>query len=128
MDATLSGSVEKFTADPAAGQVSPKATATLSNGRTGLAAGSFSWDTDLPQPVGGQNQSPSPTAYLLGALAGCAVAFINDTLAPQFDVEITELTVSGHANLPDGHRELQRQPCRPPRSRWGQAGLAAAAH
>lgn len=38
---------------------------------------------------------PSPTAYLLGALAGCAVAFSRDTLAPQFDVELTNVSATG---------------------------------
>jgi len=41
---------------------------------------------------GGGNLGPSPTAYLLGALAGCAVAFLRDTLAPQFGVEIDDVT------------------------------------
>jgi uncharacterized OsmC-like protein len=31
------------------------------------------------------------TAYLLGALAGCAVAFLHDTLAPGFDVQIDDV-------------------------------------
>ena len=43
-------------------------------------------------PLGGENLAPSPTAYLLGALAGCAVAFLHDTLAPQFDVAIDDVT------------------------------------
>ncbi|MFF0905606.1 UNVERIFIED_CONTAM: OsmC family protein [Kocuria sp. CPCC 205316] len=94
MNIALSESIERFTADPAAGQISPKVTATLTQGRTRLGAGPFSWETDLPQPVGGSNESPSPTAYLLGALAGCAVAFIHDTLAPQLGVEITELSAT----------------------------------
>ena len=48
--------------------------------------GSFSWRTDLPVPLGGTNEAPGPTALLLSALAGCAVVFIRDTLAPQLDV------------------------------------------
>ena len=43
-------------------------------------------------PLGGENLAPSPTAYLLGALAGCGVAFLHDTLAPQFDVAIDDIT------------------------------------
>ena len=39
-----------------------------------------------------QDLAPSPTAYLLGALAGCAVAFLHDTLAPLFDVAIDDAT------------------------------------
>jgi uncharacterized OsmC-like protein len=48
--------------------------------------GSFSWRTDMPVPLGGTNEAPSPTALLLSALAGCAVVFIRDTLAPQLGV------------------------------------------
>lgn len=36
--------------------------------------GSFSWRTDMPVSLGGTNEAPSPTALLLSALAGCAVA------------------------------------------------------
>ena len=69
-------------------------TATLANGRARLSAGSFNWDADLPPILGGENLAPSPTAYLLGALAGCAVAFLRDTLAPQFGVEIDDVTAA----------------------------------
>src|SRR3712207_1089211 len=48
----------------------------------------FSWNSDLPEPIGGTNQAPSPTALLLSALAGCAVVFIRDTLAPQLGVRV----------------------------------------
>ena len=70
----------------------PTVTATLANGRARLSAGAFNWDADLPAALGGENLAPSPTAYLLGALAGCAVAFLHDTLAPQFDVAIDDVT------------------------------------
>jgi hypothetical protein len=40
--------------------------------------GSFSWHTDMPVPLGGTNEAPSPTALLLSALAGCAVVFMRD--------------------------------------------------
>ena len=53
-----------------------------------LEAGSFSWRADLPPTLGGTNQAPSPTALLLSALAGCAVVFIRDTLAPQLGVPV----------------------------------------
>ncbi len=53
-----------------------------------LEFGAFSWRCDLPQPIGGTNGAPSPTALLLSALAGCAVVFIRDTLAPQLGVQI----------------------------------------
>jgi uncharacterized OsmC-like protein len=72
--------------DKAKGTPTVKARA---DGAQGLMeAGPFSWRADLPQPLGGTNQAPSPTALLLSALAGCAVVFIRDTLAPQFGVRI----------------------------------------
>ncbi len=65
-----------------------------------LEAGPFSWRADLPQPVGGTNQAPSPTALLLSALAGCAVVFIRDTLAPQLGIHVdaVEATVQCEAD------------------------------
>lgn len=81
-----------FSDNPAAGKVHPAATATLANGRARISSGPFNWDADLPPVIGGANQSPSPTAYLLGALAGCAVVFVQAALAPEFEVEIQELT------------------------------------
>ena len=53
-----------------------------------LEAGSFSWRADLPPSLGGTNAAPSPTAMLLAALAGCAVVFIRDTLAPQLGIQV----------------------------------------
>lgn len=53
----LTASTERCTADPAAGQIAPQVTATLTEGRTRLGAGSFTGETDLPQPVGGHNVS-----------------------------------------------------------------------
>jgi uncharacterized OsmC-like protein len=89
---TISESIQRFTADPAAARSAPAVTATLVDGRARLSAGSFNWDADLAAPLGGGNVAPSPTAYLLGALAGCAVTFLNDTLAPQFGVRIESIT------------------------------------
>jgi uncharacterized OsmC-like protein len=87
----------KFRADPAAGRSTPTVTATLVNGHARLSAGSFNWDADLAPSLGGENLAPSPTAYLLGALAGCAVAFLRDTLAPQFEVEIDDVSAVASA-------------------------------
>ncbi|MFC5727963.1 MULTISPECIES: OsmC family protein [Nocardioides] len=91
---TIQETRSKFTDDPAAAKTAPKVTATLNNGFARLSAGPFNWDSDLPAPLGGGNTAPSPTAYLLGALAGCAVAFVNDVLAPEFDVEIDDVTAT----------------------------------
>src|SRR5258705_12399066 len=89
---TIAETEARFRADPSAAKSSPAVTATLVNGHARLSAGPFNWDADLPPALGGENLAPSPTAYLLGALAGCAVAFLHDTLAPQFEVEITDVT------------------------------------
>ena len=66
--------------------------------------GSFSWRTDTP--VGGTNEAPSPTALLLSALAGCAVVFMRDTLAPQLGVTIDAIEATAQcetdAGLGDG--------------------------
>lgn len=101
MTTTLDDSVARFTADPSSGRTRPEVTAVLANGHARLSAGPFNWEADLPPAVGGANQAPSPTAYLLGALAGCAVAFINDSLAPEFDVaiEAIEATANCGADL-----------------------------
>jgi len=93
MSATALAETEtRFRSDPSTARSTPTVTATLANGRARLSTGPFNWDADLPAALGGENLAPSPTAYLLGALAGCGVAFIHDTLAPQFDVTIDDLT------------------------------------
>jgi uncharacterized OsmC-like protein len=89
---TVTEAETKFQADPGSARGTPSVTATLVDGRAHLAAGAFTWDADLPAVIGGTNQAPSPTAYLLGALAGCGVAFLQDTLAPQFGVRIDAIT------------------------------------
>ena len=88
----IADATTRFEADPGSARGTPAVTATLVDGRAHLAAGAFSWDADLPTVIGGTNQAPSPTAYLLGALAGCGVAFLYDTLAPQFGVRIEAIT------------------------------------
>ena len=92
MTSTIAETEAAFRADPAKARTRPTVTATLANGRARLSAGPFNWDADLPALLGGENLAPSPTAYLLGALAGCAVAFLRDTLAPQFDIELDDVT------------------------------------
>lgn len=93
MEATLiADTEEKFRADPSSARSAPTVTATLANGRARISAGAFNWDADLPVVLGGGNLAPSPTAYLLGALAGCGVTFLRDTLTPQFGVQIDEIT------------------------------------
>jgi uncharacterized OsmC-like protein len=82
----------RFRARPEIAKAAPTVTATLVDGRARMSAGPFTWDADLPAALGGENLAPGPTAYLLGALAGCGVAFLADTLAPQFGVELDDVT------------------------------------
>lgn len=84
----LEQSMASFSANPLSAHTVPAVTATLAEGRGRLTGGPFAWEVDLPPVVGGSNRAPSPTLYLLGALAGCAVAFIHDTLAPQLGVRL----------------------------------------
>ena len=99
MNATMLAETEaKFRSDPSTAKSSPTVTASLVNGRARLSAGPFNWDADLPAALGGENLAPSPTAYLLGALAGCAVAFLHDTLAPAFGVQIDDVTAVAKAS------------------------------
>ena len=99
MNTTIISETEaRFRADPSTAKSTPTVTATLVNGRARLSAGPFNWDADLPAALGGENLAPSPTAYLLGALAGCAVAFLHDTLAPAFEVQIDDVTAVARAS------------------------------
>src|SRR5213592_3618996 len=91
---TISQTEQQFRTDPSAARGRPAGTATLANGRARLSAGPFNWEADLPASIGGTNLAPSPTAYLLGALAGCGVAFLADTLAPEFGVTIEAITAT----------------------------------
>ena len=93
MDASVIQETEaRFRADPDAGRGAPAVTATLANGRARLTSGAFNWDADLPAPLGGGGLAPSPTAYLLGALAACAVVFTKDTLGPQLGIQLDDVS------------------------------------
>lgn len=90
----LAVAAQRFADDPASARTAPAVTATLANGHARLSSGPFNWDADLPQVLGGGAQAPSPTAYLLGALAGCAVTFLADTLAPEFNVDVVDASAT----------------------------------
>src|SRR5262245_23206017 len=81
-------SVQLWTNEPKKAKVSPVVKARTDRPPTVVEAGPFSWRTDLPPTLGGENKAASPTALLLGALAGCAAVFIRDTLAPQLGVRV----------------------------------------
>lgn len=98
----LEGSIAKFTAEPEAGRARPAVTADLINGRARLSSGPFNWDADLGLAIGGSNLAPSPTAYLLGALAGCAAVFLADTLAPLFGVTVAGVKATARCSSDSG--------------------------
>ena len=77
--------VRLWQAEPDKAKGKPTVIARAEGGKAVMEHGSFSWHTDMPVPLGGTNEAPSPTALLLSALAGCAVVFIRDTLAVTVD-------------------------------------------
>ena len=85
---TIRQTVRLFEEQPEKARSKPTVKAHTDGSQAVMEAGPFSWNSDLPEPVGGTNQAPSPTALLLSALAGCAVVFIRDTLAPQLGVRV----------------------------------------
>ena len=80
--------IQLWTDEQEKAKVSPVVKARTDGAQAVVEAGPFSWRTDLPSPLGGENKDASPTAMLLGALAGCAAVFIRDTLAPQLRVRV----------------------------------------
>ena len=85
---TIRQTVRLFEEQPEKATSKPTVKAHTDGSQAVMEAGPFSWNADLPEPIGGTNQAPSPTAVLLSALAGCAVVFIRDTLGPQLDVRV----------------------------------------
>ena len=85
---TIRETVRLWEQDPDKAKGKPTVTARSDGSQAVMEAGPFAWRADLPPALGGTNEAPSPTLLLLSALAGCAVVFIRDTLAPQFGVRI----------------------------------------
>ena len=85
---TISQTVRLFEDQPEKAKSKPTVKARTDGSQAAMEAGPFSLRSDLPEPLGGTNQAPSPTALLLSALAGCAAVFIRDTLAPQLGVSV----------------------------------------
>ena len=85
---TIRQTVQLFEEQPERARSKPTVKAHADGSQAVMESGPFSWRSDLPEPIGGTNQAPSPTALLLSALAGCAVVFIRDTLAPQLGVRV----------------------------------------
>jgi len=66
----ISATIDRFSKEPEAARSAPAVAGRVVDGRAELSVGSFTWYADLPAALGGTNTAPSPTAYLLGALAG----------------------------------------------------------
>ena len=92
---TIEATIKAWTNEPEKALGAPVVTARAEGSQAVMQAGPFTWRADLPAPLGGANEAPSPTALLLGALAGCAVVFVRDTLGPHLGVrvETVEATV-----------------------------------
>lgn len=84
-------SASTWSENPEQARVAPIVKARVADGAVVLESGPFSWQCDLPPALGGGNTGPSPTAQLLGALAGCAVVFIRNVLAPQLGTRIDSI-------------------------------------
>jgi uncharacterized OsmC-like protein len=91
-------SIQTWTNEPEKAKASPVVKARSEGAQAILEAGPFSWQTDLPPALGGENKAASPTALLLGALAGCAVVFIRDTLAPQMGIRVDSVQAEVRCN------------------------------
>ena len=85
---TIAASVEAWTKEPEKALGAPVVTARADGSQAVIQSGGFTWRADLPPALGGQNEAPTPTALLLSALAGCAVVFVRDTLAPQLGIRV----------------------------------------
>lgn len=104
-----------WTQEPDKAKVSPVVKARSDGAQAIIEAGPFTWQCDLPPVLGGENKAPSPTAALLGALAGCAVVFVRDVLAPQQGVQIESVEAEARCKadfrgllaMPDASPELQ---------------------
>ena len=86
---TIRETVSTWQSQPDKAKSKPTVVAQSEGSQAVINAGAFTWRADLPPALGGSNAAPSPTALLLSALAGCAVVFIRDTLAPQLGVNVT---------------------------------------
>ena len=88
---TIEATIEKWTKEPDSALGVPTVVARADGSQAVIQAGPFTWRADLPPALGGTNEAPSPTALLLSALAGCAVVFVRDTLAPQLGIPVTSV-------------------------------------
>ena len=103
-------SIQLWTKEPEEAKVSPLVKARSDGAQAALETGPFCWQSDLPPTLGGENKAASPTALLLGALSGCAVLFIGDTLAPQLGVHVDSVQIVGFTLSPSLKRPATGKP------------------
>jgi uncharacterized OsmC-like protein len=92
---------ETWSAEPEKARARSSVVATSEGSAATLTAGSFTWRSDLPFALGGGDSAPSPTSLLLSALAGCAVVFLRDILAPQLGVTIRSVQATASCETDD---------------------------
>jgi uncharacterized OsmC-like protein len=90
----INASKERFSVEPGAALWLSSVTAELADGAVLLRAGAFDWLADVPPSLGGGSIAPTPTAYLLGAIAGSAVLTLHGVLGPEFGVQIVGVSVA----------------------------------
>jgi uncharacterized OsmC-like protein len=91
---TIQETIRLWQAEPSKAKGKPVVKSHSDGPQAVLEFGAFSWRADLPVPLGGTGEAPTPTALLLSVLAGCAVVFIRDTLAPQLGVNIVGVSAT----------------------------------
>ena len=112
---TLETTMKFWSESPESAMSHPTVTARSNGSGVQLQSGRFQMMLDLPPALGGANEAPSPTAFLLSALAGCAVAFIQNVLAPQLGVRVYKVAarascdsdLRGLLGSPEATPELQ---------------------
>jgi uncharacterized OsmC-like protein len=87
----IQATVRLYQEQPEQAVLKPALKATSQGSQAVMEVGPYTLSCDTLPAFGGTNQAPSPTAFFLGALAGCAVVFIRDTLSPQLEVEVSQV-------------------------------------
>jgi hypothetical protein len=88
MELTMTAAAITRTADTAS---IPAVTARPAGNEVILESGASRWQAGVPHMANQAVEAPSPTAYLLGALASYAVTFIRDTLAPELHIDVWDV-------------------------------------
>src|SRR2546428_4672769 len=92
----IESTMNAWISEPEKAKGNPSVTARTEGAQAIIDTGVFSWKMDLAAAIGGENTAPSPSALLLGSLAGCAAVFIKDTLAPQLGIEVDDVEATAN--------------------------------